>query len=142
MGKAKEYVGVPAPQTPKDWEEPAQFLDAIKLQVTKEPDLVFAPVPKPFPTYKDLFGKNKVWETVEVERELTLTKEWVKKLNGQGEKGWDLRPGRDLQTRPKVTIQDQDIAEAIAGAKADAKSKAEADAKAEAEAEAEAEAKA
>ena len=43
----KEYVGVPAPQTPKDWEEPAKFLDAIKLQVTKDPDLVFTPVPKP-----------------------------------------------------------------------------------------------
>ena len=66
----KEYVGVPAPQTPKDWEEPAKFLDAMKLQVTKDPDLVFAPVPKPILPYKDLFGKNKVWDKVEEEREL------------------------------------------------------------------------
>ena len=89
----EEYVGVPAPQTPKDWEEPAKFLDAIKLQVTKDPNLVFAPVPKPILPYKDLFGKNKVWEKVEEERELGLTKDWVKKLNGKGTKEWDLRPG-------------------------------------------------
>ena len=112
----EEYVGVPAPQTPKDWEEPAKFLDAIKLQVTKDPNLVFAPVPKPILPYKDLFGKNKVWEKVEEERELGLTKDWVKKLNGKGTKEWDLRPGRDLMTRPKVTIQDKAIAEAIAEA--------------------------
>ena len=125
----KEYVGVAAPQTPKDWEEPAKFLDAIKLQVTKDPDLVFAPVPKPILPYKDLFSKNKVWDKVVEEREMGLTREWVRNLNGKGLKDDDLRLGR---TRPKVTIQDKAIAEAIAEAKAEAKAKAEAEAESEA----------
>ena len=65
----KEYVGVAAPQTPKDWEEPARFLDAIKLQEIKDPDLVFGPCPKDILPYQDLFGKNKVWDKVTEERE-------------------------------------------------------------------------
>ena len=117
----KEYVGVPAPQTPKDWEEPAKFLDAIKLQVTKDPDLVFAPVPKPILPYKDLFSKNKVWDKVVEERELGLTREWVRNLNGKGLKDDDLRLGRRLSL-----------------AKAELKAKAKAEAEAEAEAKAEA----
>ena len=105
--------------------------------MTKDPDLVFAPVPKPILPYKDLFGKNKVWDKVEEERELGLTREWVRNLNGKGLKDNDLRLGR---TRPKVTIQDKAIAEAIAEAKAELKAKAKAEAEAEAKAEAEAEA--
>ena len=53
-----EYVGVAAPQKSKDWEEPARFLDAIKLQEIKDPDLVFAPCQKKILPYQDLFGQG------------------------------------------------------------------------------------